>query len=89
MSFWPAFGAQLAVNFALWQGGKQRAPLREPTPVSLGEYRQPGGRRARTTSSRPAPVSTTASYDPQSKYKATLQRLLRDDTVKQAKATKA
>ena len=56
---------------------------------SLGAYRRPTGTRARTTASRPAPVSTTASYDPQSKYKATLQRLLRDDTVKQAKATKA
>ena len=72
MSFWPAFGAQLAINFL--DKGKQRAPLREPTPVSLGEYRRPTGTRARTTASRPAPVATTASYGPQSRYKAVLQR---------------
>ena len=80
-------GVELAKNFL--GADKQRAPIQQPRPVSLGEYRRGTGTRARTTASRAAPVATTASYDPQSRYKAVLQRLYRDDTVKQAKATKA
>lgn len=88
MSFWSVIGVELAKNF-IGADKQQRAPLQQPRPVSLGEYRRGTGTRARTTASRAAPVTTAASYDPQSRYKAILQKMYRESVVKQAKAPKA
>ena len=89
MSFWPAFGAQLAVNLlAGKQGGPP--PVEQPRHFSTGRYRMGLGARSRGgTRSTPAPVETASSYGAQSRYKSILQKMLRESTVKQAKATKA
>lgn len=90
MSFWAAFGGQLAANFLSGKGGSGPPPVEQPRPFSTGRYRMGIGARSRGgTRARPAAVATKASYGAESRYKAILQKMLREGSVRQAKPPKA
>lgn len=92
MSFWAAFGANLALNLLDRgkQGPKQIAP---PKDFSTAGYRRGTGRRgSQATRSRAAEVNVGPDVSMASNIKSTvLRRMLREtaDTIKQAKATRA
>lgn len=89
MSFWSGFAANLAVNLL---AGKDSGPppVQAPPQYSTGRYRMGLGSRSRGgTRGTPAPVETRASYGAESRYKAILQKMLREGSVKQAKPPKA
>ncbi len=89
MSFWSAFGTNLAINLL---AGKDSGPppVQAPPHYSTGRYRMGLGSRSRGgTRGTPAPVETRASYSAESRYKAILQKMLREGSVRQAKAPKA
>jgi hypothetical protein len=88
MAFWAAFGANLAAN--LIKSKSSPPPVQAPPHYSTGRYRMGLGSRSRGgTRGTPAPVETTASYGAESRYKAILQKMLREGSVKQAKPPKA
>tara|TARA_Y100000114_G_C11683860_1_gene289997 strand:- start:556 stop:825 length:270 start_codon:yes stop_codon:yes gene_type:complete len=89
MSFWAAFGGQLAANF-LSSKSSGPPPVQAPPQFSTGRYRMGLGSRSRGgTRGTPAAVETRASYGAESRYKAILQKMLREGSVKQAKPPKA
>tara|TARA_A100001515_G_scaffold142873_2_gene142667 strand:+ start:341 stop:610 length:270 start_codon:yes stop_codon:yes gene_type:complete len=89
MSFWSALGGHLAANFITAKSSGP-PPVQAPPQFSTGRYRMGIGSRSRGgTRGTPAPVETTASYGAESRYKAILQKMLREGSVRQAKPPKA
>ena len=89
MSFWAAFGGQLAANF-LSSKSSGPPPVEQPRHFSTGQYRMGLGSRSRGgTRGTPAAVETRASYGAESRYKAILQKMLREGSVRQANPPKA
>ena len=87
------FAATLGANL-LMSKMSQAPEVLPPSQVvgrySTSQFRRGTGRRgSRAGRTIAAPVETTASYSPESRYKAVVQAMLRDNTVKQAKAKKA
>ena len=88
MAFWAAFGANLAAN--LIKDKSSPPPVQAPPQYSTGRYRMGLGSRSRGgTRGTPAAVETRASYGAESRYKAILQKMLREGSVRQAKPPKA
>ena len=90
---WGTFAATLGANLLLSKTA-QAPEILPPSSVvgrySTGQYRRGTGRRgSRAGRTIAAPVETTSSYSPESRYKAVVQSMLRDNTVKQAKTAKA
>jgi hypothetical protein len=92
MSFWAAFGANLALNL-LDKGKQGPKPIAPPKHFSTAGYRRGTGRRgSQATQSRAAQVEVGSDINQAGAIKsAVLKRMLREtsDTVKVAKATKA
>ena len=92
MSFWAAFGANLALNL-LDKGQKGPKQIAPPKHFSTAGYRRGTGRRgSQATQSRAAQVEVGSGTNQADSIKsAVLKRMLREtaDTIKQAKATRA